>query len=185
MWNNVPITTTKIDSNNLQWNNNTTSPTHTQQWSSTTTPPTHTQQWNNTATPTNAQWNNSVTMSSSAQWNSTPVTANQSLEAQQTRRENLMLQNEIERLRQQLQQQQQQSMNASANDAWMTQQNQQLHQQVAQLTQEVQNTCIYIWGEPSCLLDTLPYMAKNLFKCKPTLHHRGVATYRKLRHMPH
>ena len=41
-----------------------------------------------------------------------------------------MLQNEIERLRQQHQQ-------SNANDAWIGQQNQQLHQQVAQLTQEV------------------------------------------------
>jgi len=70
-------------------------------------------------------------------WNNTPVTANQSLEAQQSRRESLMLRNEIERLQQQLRQQQ----SGSANDTWVAQENQQLHMQVAQLTQEVQ---IYI-----------------------------------------
>ena len=140
-WNNVPITTTKYtDTTNIQWNQNTAPPTNTHQWSTAT--PTN-PQWN-TATPTNPQWNNSVTSPSSAQWNNEPpVTATQNLEVQQCRRENTMLQNEIERLRQQLQQQQQQSVNASANDAWMTQQNQQLHQQVAQLTQEVQNMFCY------------------------------------------
>lgn len=45
-----------------------------------------------------------------------------------------MLRNEIDRLQQQLQQQQ----SVSVNDTWLAQENQQLHMQVAQLTQEVQ-----------------------------------------------
>ena len=155
LWNNVPITATKYtDPTSVQWNNNNMSPTNTQQWTNTATP-TDTQwsnvpssantHWSNTVTtPSNAntQWSNTVTMPSSAQWNGNPATVNQNLEAQQARREIVMLQNENERLRRQLKQQQRQSMNINANDAWIGQQNQQLHQQVAQLTQEVQNTSI-------------------------------------------
>lgn len=114
-----PVTTTdpKWNTTNPKWNDSA-MPTNSQ-W---TSPVTATgTQWNNKVTPTNIEWNNA-----------TPVTANQSLEVQQSRRENVMLQNEIERLRQQLQQQDRQSM---AGDAWI-QENQHLHQQVARLTQE-------------------------------------------------
>ena len=118
-----PVTATdpKWNTTNPKWNDSA-MPTNSQ-W---TSPVTATgTQWNNKVTPTNIEWNNA-----------TPVTANQSLEVQQSRRENVMLQNEIERLRQQLQQQDRQSM---AGDAWI-QENQHLHQQVARLTQEVR-TC--------------------------------------------
>lgn len=106
-------------STNVQWDN-TDTPTTNAQWTKATGT-----QWNSSATPTNTEWTNPA----NAQWNN--ATANQSLEVQQCRRENVMLQNEIERLKQQNQQQ------SNCNDSWITQQNQQLHQQVAQLTQEV------------------------------------------------
>ena len=65
---------------------------------------------------------------------------NTSLELQQYRRENIHLQTEVDQLRQQVQQLQQNSFAGGGNHEWLAQQNEDLHRQVARLSQEV---CYY------------------------------------------
>lgn len=98
--------------------------------------------WDHTPTPpTRSQWNNPHNV---VHWNNTSAVPNQGLEMQQNRLENSRLQNEIERLRQQLKQQQHQT----PNDVWLIEQNHELHARVARLTQEVQMYIVTM----SCIL---------------------------------
>lgn len=64
-------------------------------------------------------------------WNNPTTVDNTSLEVQQYRRENIHLQAEVDQLRQQLQH------NSFGSNGWLAQQNEELHRQVAHLTQEV------------------------------------------------
>ena len=79
-------------------------------------------------------YNNEWTGPSSHTWTN-PVD-NTSLELQQYRREKINLQTEVDQLRRQLQHI---NYSGGGNHEWLSQQNEDLHRQVAQLTQEVYN----------------------------------------------
>jgi len=87
-----------------------------------------------------AQPYNGWTGSSATTWTN-PVD-NNSLELQQYRRENIHLQTEVDQLRQQLQHV---NYSGGENHDWLTQQNEDLHRRVAQLTQEVLTMCANVY----------------------------------------
>ena len=103
-------------------------------------------------------YNNEWAGPSSHTWTN-PVD-NTSLELQQYRREKINLQTEVGQLRQQLQ-----HINHSGggNHEWLSQQNEDLHRQVAQLTQEVYiyMILVYIKSTETSIFEKIPTLAFN------------------------